>query len=114
MVYTYFNPKTGEVRDVVQKMNDPHVFEEGGVKWERVYHSPQVSISLKTSNPFDVKELVGKTYENKKGTIGNILDMAEEARSKRIEKEGFDSWGEQHKARYKKETGQDLKSVSNV
>ena len=45
-LYTYEHPETGETLDVVQGMNDEHVYvSEDGIKWNRVTPS-EVQSSL--------------------------------------------------------------------
>ena len=37
-IYEYRNPETGETIEVVQKMNDSHIYiDYDGLEWERVY-----------------------------------------------------------------------------
>lgn len=107
MIYLYKNPETGEIKGIDQKMSDTHKYFEGGIEWDRVYTSPQVAISFKTDG-HDLKTLMRRTHENKGGTIGDIMDIADEARAKRVQYEGIDSWGEKTRENYKKKTGKDL------
>lgn len=85
-IYTYINDETGEVKDVVQSMNEPHVYEENGVQWRRVFHVPHTSIDSKM-DPFSSKEFVEKTGA-KKGTIGDLQDLSREMSDKRAELNG--------------------------
>lgn len=44
-VYIYQNPNTQEVKEIVQSMNEDHTYiDNKGLKWNRVFHSPETSI----------------------------------------------------------------------
>ena len=43
-IYIFQNPNTGETKEIVQKMNDLHVYKEDGVLWNRLFTIPQASI----------------------------------------------------------------------
>lgn len=43
--YFFENPETGEVIEVMQSMNDEHIYvDENGLNWKRVFSSPTYSI----------------------------------------------------------------------
>lgn len=86
--YLYKNPKTGEVREVFQKMNEEHSYSTEGVEWQRVFTVPQASIDTKV-NPFSTNKFVDQTAK-KKGTMGNLWDYSKEMSEKRKDKEGYD------------------------
>ena len=89
-LYSYFHPETEEVIDVVQKMDEPHVYvDENGVEWKRLYTPFNFSVDGRV-NPMSSKEFVDKT-RNKNNSLGDMMDMAKEASEKRIQKEGYDS-----------------------
>lgn len=85
-LYIFCNEHTGEIKEVIQGMNDPHVYSENGVEWKRVWAAPQASIDTQV-NPFSSQEFVAKTA-NKKGTLGNLWDASKELSIKRQDKEG--------------------------
>ena len=88
-LYTYEHPETSETIDVVQGMNDEHVYvDEKGVEWKRVFYSPRASIDSQT-DPFDNNAFVNNTG-NKKGTYGDIMDHSKEMSQKRKDKLGYD------------------------
>lgn len=96
-LYLYQNPKTKEVKEVLQGMNDEHVYEEKGVKWDRIYTVPQGNVPLNI-DPNNPKDFVHKT-RHKGGSIGNLMDMSQEAAEKRqkrgpdkIQNGFFDDW----------------------
>lgn len=86
MIYLYQNPKTGEVKEIVQGMNDEHVYSEKGVVWSRVYTVAQTSIKG-SSDPFNERAFVEETGR-KRGTIGDMMDHAKELSDKRAQKNG--------------------------
>lgn len=88
-LYTYEHPETSETIDVVQGMNDEHVYvDEKGVEWKRVFYSPRASIDSNV-DPFDNHAFVSKTG-NQKGSYGDILDQSKELSQKRKDKLGYD------------------------
>ena len=84
-IYMYKNPKTGEVKDVLQGMNEVHEYSENGEEWDRVWSSPQIGMDTKV-DPFSSKQFVNKT--NKQGTYGDLMDRSAELSEKRAEKNG--------------------------
>lgn len=86
-LYLYSHPETNEVKEIFQGMNDLHQYEENGTKWLRIYTTPQMSIDTRV-DPHSSKDFVRAT--NKKGTIGDIMDLSAELSDKRSQKEGTD------------------------
>lgn len=84
-IYLYTNDETGEVKEVLQSMNEEHVYSEDGVQWRRIYTIPTASIDTRI-DPFSSNEFVRKT--NKKGTLGEVMDISAELSEKRAEKTG--------------------------
>jgi hypothetical protein len=86
MTYLYEHPTTGEVIEVSQGMNDVHeFFGDDGVKWNRVFTLPQVSMDTKL-DAFSAKDFIKKT--DKTGTIGDLADRAQELSEIRKSKNG--------------------------
>lgn len=98
-LYTFLNEQTGEIRDILQGMNDNHSFQEDGVAWKRIYSVPQMSIDTKI-DPHSSKDFVRAT--NKKGTMGDIMDLSAELSDKRAQKEGSDPIKQKHFQDYEK------------
>ncbi|MAH50812.1 hypothetical protein CMI37_33650 [Candidatus Pacearchaeota archaeon] len=98
--YIFQNPETGEVREVLQKMTEPHEYKEEGVKWQRLWTSPNASIDTQI-DPLSSKDFVEKT-RNKKGTLGEIWDAAKEGSKKREEIMGKDPVKEKYFKDYSK------------
>lgn len=85
-IYIYQNPETDEVKEVLQGMNDPHEYEENGVKWTRVFIAPNHAVDTKV-DPFSEQSFM-KGTASKKGTIGDVMDFSEEQSQIRKEKAG--------------------------
>ena len=87
-IYIYKHPEEETYKEIIQTMNDAHIYSEDGVEWKRVFTVPQASIDTKI-NPFSSKEFIQKTG-NKKGTFGDMMDYSAEMSRKREEKVGTD------------------------
>lgn len=88
-IYTYKHPDREEYVDVVQAMNDDHVYvDEDGVNWEREYTPPNAQIK-DTIDPFNKNHFLEKTA-NSKGTMGDMFDRSKELSEKRKEILGKD------------------------
>ena len=85
-IYVYKHPEREEYREVFQGMNDEHVYSEDDVEWSRVFLAPNASID-NTIDPFNKQQYIDATY-NKKGTIGDMMDLSSELSAKRAEKSG--------------------------
>lgn len=103
-VYCYKHPDKEEYIDVVQGMNDEHKFFQEGIEWKRVYTVPNAAIDSKI-DPFSQNEFIHKTG-NKKGTVGDVLDLSAELSEKRAKLDGkedpikrdyFDNYKKQNK-----------------
>lgn len=100
-LYSYEHPKTGKKIDIVQSVNDRHEYvDEKGVKWDRVFHSPQVAADTEI-DPLNSKDFAEKTGK-KKGTLGNIYDCSREASLKREQIVGKDPVKEKWKEDWSK------------
>jgi hypothetical protein len=99
MIYIYENPDSNERVEVIQGMNDEHRYERDGVQWSRVWTIPNTSIDTKI-DPFSSRDFLNKT--NKKGTIGDLQDRAQELSHMRKDKLGKDPILEKEVAKYKK------------
>lgn len=99
-IYIYQNEETGEVKEIVQRMDEPHTYSEEGVEWKRVFTVPNAQISAAV-DPFNPQQFVEKTG-NSKGSLGDVFDRAKELSDQRKAKIGydpvqnkyFDSWSE--------------------
>lgn len=100
MIYQYRNPETGQIVEVIQGMNDKHVYKENGIIFDRIWLPAQIAMQGFKVDPFNVKDFVKKT--DKPGTVGEVMDRAEEWRDKRIAKEGYDQFAIDDEAKYSK------------
>jgi hypothetical protein len=102
-IYIFKHPKKEQYKEVFQEMNAEHVFfDEGGIKWNRVYTVPNFSIDARV-DPYNIKELAEKT-RNKKGTLGEMVDYAKEM-SERRGGEEHDPIVKKRNMEYKKKNG---------
>jgi len=102
-IYYFKNPKTGEVKEIIQSMNENHEYEANGVKWEREFTVPNSSIDT-IWDPMNSKDFVEKT-RTKKGTMGDLYDKSRELSAERERIVGTDKTKEAHFKRYEKDTG---------
>ncbi len=94
-IYIFQRPKSDEIIEVIQGVNDDHVFiDNEGVKWERVFTVPNASIDTRI-DPFSEKDFSSKT-KNKKGTVGDLMDASKEASEKRDRLTGRDPVKQEH------------------
>ena len=84
-IYLYQHQETEEIREVLQSMKEEHVYFEENIQWKRIYTVPTASIDTKI-DPFSAKEFINKT--NKRGTVGDVMDLSSELSEKRAEKTG--------------------------
>ncbi|NVM34334.1 MAG: hypothetical protein HWN81_01985 [Candidatus Lokiarchaeota archaeon] len=86
-IYIYKHPELEEYTEVVQGMNDKHVyFDSEGLEWKRVFTIPNASIDSQI-DPYSSKQFVESTA-NKKGSFGDMMDYSKEMSQKRAEANG--------------------------
>jgi len=82
-IYIYKHPQKEEYIEVLQGMNDEHIyFDEDGLEWKRQWSLPQVSVEGGNINPFDNKAFIDKTGKMK-GSLGDVMDLSKEMSEKR-------------------------------
>lgn len=114
-IYIYQHPHTGEIREIFQNMNDEHVYYSQGVKWKRVFTTPQLaSQGLSNIDPFSEKQFLDKT--DKPTTIGDMIDRAKELSQKRADKNGGvdplkEKFVKEYKEKYKRMHPSELKKI---
>ena len=112
-IYTYKHPEREDYIEVVQGMNDEHEYTDGsGTFWQRVFSVPQMSLDTQV-DPYSENDYL-KATENKKGTLGDMMDYSKELSQKRADKEGKDPIREKFLRDYEKNTGQKHKSEAKV
>jgi hypothetical protein len=88
-LYTYEHPETEETIDVIQGMNDEHIYiDKDGVHWKRVFYIPEANIDSQI-DPFSNQSFKEKT-SNQKGTYGDMIDQSREMSQRRKDKLGYD------------------------
>ena len=103
-IYIFQHPDTQEIREVFQGMNEPHIFSEDEVQWKRIFTVPTASIDTKI-DPFSQRQFIEKTG-NKKGTVGNMMDLSAELSQKREQLNGKeDPIKRKHFSDYEKKVG---------
>lgn len=100
-LYTYEHPETGEEIDLVQSMSEEHIYvDESGIKWNRVFSSPNASIDSDI-DPFNSKSFIEKTGKAE-GTYGEMIDRSKEMSEKRKNKLGYDPLQKKYFKEYSK------------
>lgn len=100
-IYIYSHPETGEYVEVVQSMNEDHVYiDDQGVKWNREWTVPQACVK-DNIDPFSKNDFVHKT-KHKKGTMGDLMDQSRELSEKREKSIGSDKVKDQYFKDYSK------------
>ncbi len=99
-IYLFENPKTKEVIEVIQRMNDDHIYvDKDGLQWCRIFTVPAAGIDGRIDS-YSPKDFVEKT-RGKGMTVGDMWDAAAEASEKRTKQLGKDPIKEQYFKKYK-------------
>lgn len=103
-IFLFQHPVTNETREIVQRMNEEHVFVDAkGVKWQRIFTVPQAQIDTQI-NPHDNRDFVTKT-KVKNYSVGDLWDKSAELSAKREKQMGKDPVKEKASLDYTKKTG---------
>jgi len=80
--YVYKHPDKEEYVEVVQSMNEDHVyFDENKLEWKRVFINPQLNVESNI-DPFSNTDFIEKTGKMN-GTYGDMMDLSKELSEKR-------------------------------
>jgi hypothetical protein len=102
--YIYKHPEREEYIELIQSVNDEHVFhDEDGLKWDRSYTPINFSTHSKI-DAFDKVAFTDKTGKMK-GTYGDMLDYSKELSIEREERLGYDPVKKSYFEKYEKEVG---------
>lgn len=103
-LYIYKHPDKEEYTEVVQTMNEEHVyFDKEGLQWKRVFTKPTMSIDTQKVDKYSAKDFV-KYTANKAGTVGEIMDAAKEmSEARAAENGGVDPIKEKYYEQYAKD-----------
>lgn len=104
--YIYKHPETGEIKEVIQRMTEPHVYySQNGVQWERVFESPNAQVdTLSNIDPFNKNDFVKRTAKSGM-KLGDMFDESARLSEKRAKIEGKDPVKEKAESHYKDLTG---------
>ena len=81
--YSYINPETEEVIDIVQSIHEDHFYvDKNGLKWHRVFTAPEINTQGQLKATSSQKDFVEFT-KNKKDSMGDLWDRSEELSEKR-------------------------------
>ena len=106
-LYTYINPKTKQTIDVVQSINENHVyFDKNGLEWRRVFTVPEVNTHGTLKADTTEKQFSDYT-RNQKGSMGDLYDRSAELSEKRkkiygkdpVKKKYFNDWSKKRKGK---------------
>jgi predicted nucleic acid-binding Zn ribbon protein len=105
-VYIYQNPKTRQIKEIVQSIHDKHEYSENGILWDRIFTCPQVNAQEKLSVNSNEKDFARVT-KNQKGTVGDLWERSQELSEKRkkvygkdpVKKKYFDDWSKKRKGK---------------
>ena len=105
-IYLYQNPKTKEVKEIVQSVHDTHEYSENGVKWNRIFTAPEVNTQEKLNANSSEKDFARVTG-NQRGTVGDLWDRSAELSEKRkkvygkdpVKEKYFKDWSKKRKGK---------------
>ena len=87
-IYSYENPNTGDIIEIVQSMHDEHEYtDDNGVSWNRIFSIPNTTIDSDI-DPFSTRSFLDKT--NSRGSVGDLMERSKELSDKRKNKLGYD------------------------
>lgn len=105
--YRYVHPKTNEIKDIFQGMNDVHEYiDENGLKWNRIFTTPELSTQDKLSVESSAKDF-SRVTANQKGTMGDLWDRSAELSEKRkklygedkVKSKYYEDWSKKRKGK---------------
>lgn len=106
-LYSYIHPETEEIIDVIQSINDKHVYiDEHGVEWKRVFTAPEINTQGTLKADCSEKQF-SEFVKNKKGTLGDMFDRSKELSQKRekvygkdpVKEKYFKDWSKKRKGK---------------
>ena len=105
-IYLFQHPDTDEIIEVVQGMNDEHLYkDDNNVEWNRLFTTPNATFDTQV-DPFSQSDYK-KATENKKGTLGDLMDYSKDLSRERASKNGgVDPVAEKFYTDHEKKTGQ--------
>ena len=102
-IYVFQHPTTDETVEVVQKMNDPHVFvDKDGTEWDRIFQSPNMAINDNLISADTTAEQFAQKTAGKNYNLGEMWDLSAELSQKRAQARGKDHVKEKASKAYTK------------
>jgi len=81
--YIYQHPSNGKVISLIQSINDKHEYiDPKGIKWNRIFTSPQINAQEKLSVNSSQQDFVRVT-SSQRGNVGDLFDRSKELSEKR-------------------------------
>lgn len=99
-VYIFQNPKTKEYKEVFLSINAEKVYSEDGVKWQRIFLSPNMSVDTHIDANSE-RDFIEKTAR-KNYNVGEMWDSSKELSEKREREKGIDPIKEKSLKEYSK------------
>jgi hypothetical protein len=101
-LYLFQNPKTEEIKEVFQSMNEVHLYYEDSLQWNRVFTKPTASIDTRI-DPNNPRDFIEKT-KKKNMSIGNMWDESAVLSEQRAKATGRDEIKEIEIKKYEAKT----------
>lgn len=102
MIYQFIHPRTEEVIEVSQKMDEDHVYiDSDGEEWVRVWSSPAALVDGKLTADTTEGEFVRRTG-GKNYSLGQMWDLSKDLSRKREKQRGNDPLKESYLKGYSK------------
>ena len=99
-VYIFQNPKTKEYKEVFLALDAEKVYHESGVKWQRIFLAPNVSVDTQIDANSE-QDFVEKT-KRKNYNLGEMWDASKDLSEKREKERGVDPVKEKSLKEYSK------------
>lgn len=105
--YIYTNPKTNEVIEIIQSINDLHeYYDKNGLKWNRVFTVPELNTNEKLKAESSAKDF-NRATSDQKGKLGDLWDRSAELSEKRkklygkdpVKEKYFKDWSKKRKGK---------------
>lgn len=105
--YLYQHPKSNKIISLIQSIHEKHEYQDdSGVKWNRIFTSPQLNTEGTLKADCTAKEFSDFTGK-KKGNVGDLWDRSAELSAKRekllgkdpLKQKYFDNWSKKRKGK---------------
>ena len=101
--YVFQHPKTEELVELVQQMNEPHSFmDEDGIEWVRIWSNPNMAVNNSLIDADTTCEDFVRKTKDKNYNLGEMWDLSAQLSEKREGTRGVDHVKEEAKKTYAK------------